>query len=421
MPRNGSGQYNLPQPAFVPGTTIASSTVNSDLSDIGAALSQSISKDGQTTYTRNQPMGGNKLTGLGDGTASTDSVNLGQVADGVLTYGGVATGSANAIVISPAPGIATYEVGQMFSFKAAANNTGAVTVNVNGVGAGAVTWPDGSALVADDIVSGGMYEIEVAAATPVFHMQTGANVAATQAAGNSTRKIATTAFVQGVAAKVYVQTFTSSGTYTPHAGMVNCIIEAWGGGGGGGGVRGATSNYVGGGGGGGGGYVWHLATAAEIGTSKVVTIGSGGAGGVAGANNGSSGGDTSVGSLCIAKGGSGGGSADPFAGRYGGSGGSGGAVGTGIQTFGGAPGAPGIGAGGPSFFVNSIGGGGGGTLLGGGGQSITGNTTTSSAGSAAPANTGGGGGGGVVINQTTNVAGGNGSAGFVRITEFCNQ
>lgn len=418
MPRNGSGQYLLPQPAFVPGTTIASSPMNSDLSDIGAALSQSISKDGQTTYTGNQPMGGNKLTGLGDGTASTDSVNLGQVADGVLTYGGVATGSANAIVIAPAPGITTYEVGQMFSFKAAANNTGAVTVNVNGVGAGAVTWPDGSALVADDIVSGGMYELEVAAATPVFHMQTGANVAATQAAGNSTRKIATTAFVQGVAAKVYVQEFTASGTYTPHAGMVKCLIECVGGGGGGGGVA-TTFNSInsGGGGGGAGGYSRKLATAADIGESKTVTIGAAGAAGSAGNNAGGSGGDTSVGTLCIAKGGSGGGGC-ALAGSA--TGGAGGAAGTGDFT---APGMPGTGMSSASGNANW----GVLTALGGSGQfgaaapSLLASNGAKANGPAA-LGYGAGGGGGVTSGDAIGAAaGGSGSAGFVRITEFCNQ
>lgn len=51
MPRNGSGTYTLPQSAFTPGTTISSTAVNSDLSDIAAALTQSISADGQTPLT----------------------------------------------------------------------------------------------------------------------------------------------------------------------------------------------------------------------------------------------------------------------------------------------------------------------------------------------------------------------------------
>lgn len=51
MARNGTGSYSLPQPAFTPGTTISSAAVNSDLSDIAAALTQSVSADGQTTIT----------------------------------------------------------------------------------------------------------------------------------------------------------------------------------------------------------------------------------------------------------------------------------------------------------------------------------------------------------------------------------
>lgn len=51
MPRNGSGTYSLPQPAFAPSTVISSSAVNSDLSDIALALTASIAADGQTPIT----------------------------------------------------------------------------------------------------------------------------------------------------------------------------------------------------------------------------------------------------------------------------------------------------------------------------------------------------------------------------------
>jgi len=172
--RNGSGTYSLPQPPFTAGTTIASSAVNSDFSDIAAALTQSISKDGQTVYTGNQPMGGNKLTGLGVGSALTDSVRLSQVADGAINYGGTAGGTANALTLAPVPGITAYAVGQTFTFKAASTNTTAVTANVSSVGAGNLVWPDGTALAAGDIVSGGIYEIAVSATTPVFHLQNSA-------------------------------------------------------------------------------------------------------------------------------------------------------------------------------------------------------------------------------------------------------
>lgn len=46
MPRNGSGVYSLPQAPFVPNTSISSSAVNDDLSDIGDALTGSVPTDG---------------------------------------------------------------------------------------------------------------------------------------------------------------------------------------------------------------------------------------------------------------------------------------------------------------------------------------------------------------------------------------
>lgn len=51
MPRNGSGTFTLAQAAFTPNTTISSAAVNSDLTDIASALTQSISADGQTPIT----------------------------------------------------------------------------------------------------------------------------------------------------------------------------------------------------------------------------------------------------------------------------------------------------------------------------------------------------------------------------------
>jgi hypothetical protein len=51
MPRNGSGNYSLPQSPFVAGTVISSVAVNSDLSDIASALTASLARDGQSGMT----------------------------------------------------------------------------------------------------------------------------------------------------------------------------------------------------------------------------------------------------------------------------------------------------------------------------------------------------------------------------------
>jgi hypothetical protein len=79
MPRNGSGTYTRPQADYVPGTTILATSVNSDLNDMAQALTASLARDGQTTPTANIPLGGFRITGLGNATSATDAATLGQV------------------------------------------------------------------------------------------------------------------------------------------------------------------------------------------------------------------------------------------------------------------------------------------------------------------------------------------------------
>lgn len=140
-------------------------------------------------------------------------------------------------------------------------------------------------------------------------------------ASNSSGTFAARAF------SVVIQTFTSTGTYTPTSGMLYCQIQASGGGGAGGGGPAASATYSTGGGGGSGEYAVGVFSAATIGASQSVTIGAAGTGnsGTTGGN----GGNTSVGALISANGGSGGpvgaaGAASQAAGGAGGTGGSGG-------------------------------------------------------------------------------------------------
>lgn len=81
MSRNGSGTYILPTGnPVVTGTTITSNWANTTLSDIGTALTGSVAADGQTPITGNIQMGGNKITGMADGSAATDAATVAQVA-----------------------------------------------------------------------------------------------------------------------------------------------------------------------------------------------------------------------------------------------------------------------------------------------------------------------------------------------------
>jgi len=80
MARDGSGNYVLPtgQPV-VTGSTISSSTFNTLTNDLATALTGSMTRDGQGVPTANIPFGGFKITNLGNGSSSTDSINYGQV------------------------------------------------------------------------------------------------------------------------------------------------------------------------------------------------------------------------------------------------------------------------------------------------------------------------------------------------------
>lgn len=218
--------------------------------------------------------------------------------------------------------------------------------------------------------------------------------------------------VSGGPIQVTRQVFTGSGSYTPTSGTDYAIIECIGGGGGGAGVTGAVGYLLTGSGGGFGSYSRALVDAATIGFSQVVTVGAGGAG--SSGANGANGTASSVGSLCVANGGGG---ATLVSTVQISQPGSGGTAGTGNIVA--SPG----GIGGSGFLcvctssVQMYSGAGGSSHFGGGAIGVW--TATSLAGNNA-AGYGSGGSGGYVANVATNVAGGNGSAGIVIITEFQN-
>lgn len=117
MPFNGSGTYTLPAGNPVTtGTTISSTTHNNTNSDIATALTNCLTRDGQSTPSANLPMNTKKLTGLAAGTANGDSVRYEQV---VLL---------NAALGTPTSGTLT-------------NCTGLpVSTGITGFGTNVVTW-----------------------------------------------------------------------------------------------------------------------------------------------------------------------------------------------------------------------------------------------------------------------------------------
>jgi hypothetical protein len=155
MSFNGSGvfQINSTGQPVVAGTVISSTAFNALTADLATGLSTCVTKDGQTTPTANLPMANYKFTGLGAGTDAGDSANLGQVQSTVVKLIGSISG-ANTITGSLTPALTAYATGQMFYFVAAGDNTGAVTLNLNSLGAKNVTVQGTTALSAGQIKSG---------------------------------------------------------------------------------------------------------------------------------------------------------------------------------------------------------------------------------------------------------------------------
>ena len=85
MPFNGSGifsrLYNWITDANN-GIPMTPSRFDGDANDMAAALSNCVTRNGQSPPTANLPMGGFKLTGMAAGTAASDSVNFGQISNG---------------------------------------------------------------------------------------------------------------------------------------------------------------------------------------------------------------------------------------------------------------------------------------------------------------------------------------------------
>ena len=154
MSFNGSGTFviNSSGQPVVANTVISSTVFNALTADLATGLSTCITKDGQTTPTANIPMGTFKFTNLGNGSAATDSATLGQVQASTTKL--VTVTGSDTIAGTMNPALTAYASGQMFYFIAAGANTGAVTLNIDGLGARNVTRDGSTALAANDILSG---------------------------------------------------------------------------------------------------------------------------------------------------------------------------------------------------------------------------------------------------------------------------
>jgi hypothetical protein len=85
MPRNGTGGYSLPSNSWNPAVNGVAATAadwQNLINDVGGAIQQSVSSDGQTPMTGSLKMGGFSLTGLGAPSGSGQSLRWEQLVKG---------------------------------------------------------------------------------------------------------------------------------------------------------------------------------------------------------------------------------------------------------------------------------------------------------------------------------------------------
>ena len=161
MPRNGSGLY-VPPPANYPAvsaTTITAANRNAIDADIATALTNSIAVNGESVVTADIAFGNNKLTGVKDGTLAKDAANVSQIQNSnAILLASVA--GTDTITASLSPALTAYANGQIFTLIPANTNTGAVTININGLGAKSITKNGSTALEANDLVAGVTYSLQ---------------------------------------------------------------------------------------------------------------------------------------------------------------------------------------------------------------------------------------------------------------------
>jgi len=156
MPLNGSGTFSrlynwaTDLASGAPNHFIQADRMDAEQDGIATALSTALYKDGQQTSTANQPMGGFKHTNVAAGSAANDYADVASVQDGSYVWCGTATGTADAIALTPSPAVTALVTGMEFRWKASANaNTGATTIAVSGLSTVAAERND-AALAAGD-------------------------------------------------------------------------------------------------------------------------------------------------------------------------------------------------------------------------------------------------------------------------------
>ena len=138
------------------GVKIVSSGHDTHDQDIAGGLNSLLLKNGNNTPTANLPMATYKHTGVGNGSARTDYLAVGQLQDSAVNYAAATVSSSNVYVATLSPAVTAYTTGMTVHLEFAAINTASATINLNGVGAKTIKDVFGNALIGGELTAGGI-------------------------------------------------------------------------------------------------------------------------------------------------------------------------------------------------------------------------------------------------------------------------
>lgn len=140
MPRDASGTYSRAVAPYVNGTVADAADVNDEMDDFANEVTDSLTASGKKAWGANQSGGGFWVNTLGNTRVYTT------------------TGSANAYIVTTGASLSNL-TGRVIFFKASFSNTGACTLNVDGIGAIALKKNGTTDPASGDIVSGNCYAV----------------------------------------------------------------------------------------------------------------------------------------------------------------------------------------------------------------------------------------------------------------------
>jgi hypothetical protein len=154
MSFNGSGSFST-LATLASSATITAAEHNNEWANIKGGLELAVLRDGQNSPSANLPMATKRHTGVGNSAARTDYASTADIQDASLTY--IAATGTDTVTATLSPAISAYATGAPIWLKAAATNTGAMTINLNSIGAAALKKQNDVAMAAGDIESGQIY------------------------------------------------------------------------------------------------------------------------------------------------------------------------------------------------------------------------------------------------------------------------